>query len=145
MSKKRARQQFQSGLSWVSPAQSGGAAFAAAASRAAPHRKSTLPAIFTDLLNVEPTPDTALIPPHARAGKWEDHHEFHRSATKPSRTSYGVHCPDPPLALICPECSARQPAITGSSYTIFGDSRRSRCSYCGLTMTLHGSRLMWWR
>lgn len=109
-------------------------------------RKSTLPDHFTALLSVGPTAEHEIIPLHAKAGKWEDHHEFHRSATKPIRSSFGVHCPEPPIALICPECDVRQPVLPGGGYSIFGSSSRwHSCPYCGLTMTVHGSRLMWWR
>lgn len=147
MAKKRARQTLQFNRDYAAFDYAARiAALTGAAAAPAPARPSTLPEHFTDLLKVEPTKDFELIPPHARAGKWEDHHEFHRSATKPSRSSFGVHCPDPPIALICPECDTRLPvADTGGGFLGFVGKRWRQCTYCGLTMTVHGSRLLWWR
>lgn len=119
-----------------------------------PDRKP-LPIEITALLKVEKRKPATLIPPDARSAKWEDVHEFHRGATRPSRSSFGLHVPDPPIAMRCPECDVRQAAIftsrprSGSPFEeMFGGGGRERwhrCKYCGVSMTAHGTRVLWWR
>lgn len=103
-----------------------------------------LPESLTDLLKVEPRPVQKLIPPDAHAAPWERVHEFHPQSTRPTRTIYGLICPDPPIALRCPACELRQPPL-GAGGSIFGGDGRRLCPYCGITLITSGTMVMWWR
>lgn len=113
-----------------------------------PERKSTLPAAYTDLLKVE-APSArryTMIPPHARSRPVEDFLEFHKSAPAPKRIGGGLVMEEPPLAMVCPECSVRRPFSSGRGFSLFGEaSGFDACKYCGVHLTVHGTRLMWWR
>ncbi|WGM47671.1 hypothetical protein KOAAANKH_02553 [Brevundimonas sp. NIBR10] len=103
------------------------------------------PSGFDHLLNVPPTRTCTVIPPDAKSGPWEDYHEWHKTAPAPVRTWGCVSYPEPPLAMICPECSARQPVISGRPYVLGVGAVWPSCSYCGLQIMQHGTRLFWWR
>lgn len=113
-----------------------------------PERKSTLPAAYTDLLKVEAprAKRYTMIPPHARSRPVEDFLEFHKSAPAPKRIGGNLVCEEPPLAMVCPECSVRRPFSSGRGFSLFGEaSGFDACKYCGVHLTVHGTRLMWWR
>jgi len=80
--------------------------------------------------------DPSLIPADARSVKWEAGHLFSVFAPRPTRHSHGLHCPEPPLAAVCPECDWRQPVIS------IGEVRT--CGYCGTIIAAYGTRLYWW-
>lgn len=80
--------------------------------------------------------DPSLIPPDAKSVKWEAGHLFSVFAPRPTRHSHGLHCPEPPLAAVCPECDWRQPVIA------IGEVRT--CGYCGTIIAAYGTRLYWW-
>lgn len=80
--------------------------------------------------------DPSLIPSDARSVKWEAGHLFSVFAPRPSRHAHGIHCPEPPLAAICPECDWRQSVIA------IGEVRT--CGYCGTIIAAYGTRLYWW-
>lgn len=91
----------------------------------------------TPFLGTFLTADPSSIPDFAKSGKWEAHHLFSPYGRMPRRDSHGVHCTEPPLAMTCPECDLKMPAMQYAA-------RRS-CRYCGLTIQAHGTRLYWWR
>ena len=111
-------------------------------------RKSTLPPAYTDLLKVEAprAKRYTMIPPHARSRPVEDFLEFHKSAPAPKRIGGSLVMEEPPLAMVCPECSVRRPFSSGRGFSLFGEaSGFDACKYCGVHLTVHGTRLMWWR
>lgn len=113
-----------------------------------PERKSTLSAAYTDLLKVEAPRARryTMIPPHARSRPVEDFLEFHKSASAPKRIGNSLEMGEPPLAMVCPECSVRRPFSFGRGFSFFGEaSGFDACKYCGVHLTVHGTRLMWWR
>ena len=111
-----------------------------------PKPKSTLPPAFTDLLKVDKPTRHSLPPKHAKSAKWEDLHEFHPQHTKPSRSSFGLNVVDPPLAFVCPECDHRQAPLTNSGgFSFFRPETPPGCGYCGVTLRVHGTRVLWWR
>jgi hypothetical protein len=81
-------------------------------------------------------PDPFSIPDDARSAKWESKHLFPAGGKLPTRGWFGLQCPEPPLALECPDCSLKQPAL---------DRGHRRCGYCGVSMMAHGTRIYWWR
>lgn len=74
------------------------------------------------------------FPAHAHSALWEDLHEF--AAERPKRDAYVGLNGDPPVALVCPACELTQRPFAEYDRT---------CSYCGLRMHRHGSRVFWWR
>jgi hypothetical protein len=80
--------------------------------------------------------DPFQIPDDAHSAKWEQKHLFSPYAKLPVRGWWGLQCSEPPLALACPDCEMKQPALPHG---------HRRCGYCGVVMTVHGTRLYWWR
>ena len=80
--------------------------------------------------------DPSMIPDHARSCKWESAHLFTPYAKRPTREFWGLQCPEPPLAMACPECDLRQPVLQAGTLR--------RCTYCGSNLMTHGTRLFWW-
>jgi len=86
-----------------------------------------------------PIPDSP-IPDYALSDKWERFHLFAPEAPRPLRHEDQVYCHEAPLAMVCPECDLRQPAL-GLNWM----SARRKCDYCGVILQVKGSRLYWWR
>jgi hypothetical protein len=86
-----------------------------------------------------PIPDSP-IPEHAQSDNWERFHLFDAEAPQPQRHEDQVYCHEAPLAMVCPECDLRQPAL-GLNWM----SARRKCDYCGVILQVRGSRLYWWR
>lgn len=95
---------------------------------------SRAPPVFTDILGRR---DPSGIPDGAASVRWEACHLWSPYVPKPSRHRWGVDCPEPPLAMACPECDLRQPAMHPGSHRV--------CRYCGAEMQVHGTRVYFWR
>lgn len=80
--------------------------------------------------------DPFEIPDNARSVKWEQKHLFSPYGKLPERTVFGLQCSEPPLAMVCPECDMKQPALQHGQRT---------CGYCGTQILVHGTRLYWWQ
>lgn len=80
--------------------------------------------------------DPSRIPPDARTAHWEAKHLFSPYGRLPTRHAHGVQVPEPPLAMVCPECDARRPAM--------GAGQVAECEYCGVTIVVWGSLIHWW-
>lgn len=81
--------------------------------------------------------DPSNIPDTAQSVRWEACHLWPASAPKPTRHRWGVDCPEPPLAMACPDCDLRQPVLHPGHHRT--------CAYCGSHLLTHGSRVFWWR
>lgn len=80
--------------------------------------------------------DPSRIPPDAGTAHWEAKHLFSPYGRLPTRHAHGVQVPEPPLAMVCPECDARRPPM--------GSGSVEECDYCGVTIVVHGSLIHWW-
>lgn len=80
--------------------------------------------------------DPSRIPADAGTARWEAKHLFSPYGRLPTRHAHGVQVPEPPLAMVCPECDARRPAM--------GSGSVEECDYCGVTIVVHGSLIHWW-
>lgn len=80
--------------------------------------------------------DPSRIPPDAGTAHWEAKHLFSPYGRLPTRHAHGIQVPEPPLAMVCPECDARRPPM--------GSGSVEECDYCGVTIVVHGSLIHWW-
>lgn len=76
--------------------------------------------------------DPWRFPEDHKSKLWEAVHQFNAYGAQPHRHDHGVCVPEPPLAMVCPNCDLKQPIMERGA---------RRCEYCGVHLQVHGSRV----